>query len=211
MATPMLEATRRCGSRVEFSATTAKTTSPGERYSTPSLRVTSLAFGGKIDETRTRFCAAIPASRSASSNEVRRSLCLPAPFVKKRRFGTIFLGNVLFLRMGAAAPDSPVKSITATETALAARLANLCCFDRIRQKRCSWARPQTSAGMRCSTSSSRFQTTGGWMQQEEEALTHLRVLFVTSLAPNQFGVYRLGALERLGLEHVVALDRDRYG
>jgi spore maturation protein CgeB len=49
------------------------------------------------------------------------------------------------------------------------------------------------------------------MQQEEEALTHLRVLFVTSLAPNQFGVYRLGALERLGLEHVVALDRDRYG
>src|SRR5215813_13350006 len=118
MATPMLEATRRCGSRVEFSATTAKTTSPGDRYSTPSLRGTSLALGGKIDETRTRFCAAIPASRSASSNEVRRSLCLPAPFVKKRRFGTIFLGNVLFLRKGAAAqdspaPDSPMKSITA--------------------------------------------------------------------------------------------------
>src|ERR1700756_3853258 len=65
--------------------------------------------------------------------------------------------------------------------------------------------------MRCSTSCSKFKTAGGWMQQEEEALTHLRVLFVTSLAPNQFGVYRLGALERLGLEHVVALDRDRYG
>src|ERR1700744_2740878 len=98
MATPMLEATRRCGSRVEFSATTAKTTSPGERYSTPSLRGTSLQCGGKIDETRTRFCAAIPASRSASSNEVRRSLCLPTPLVKKRRVGTIFLPNGETLR-----------------------------------------------------------------------------------------------------------------
>src|ERR1700679_2038431 len=102
MATPMLEETRRCGSRVEVSATTAKTTSPGERYSTPSLRGTSLAFGGKIDETRTRFCAAIPASRSASSNEVRRSLCLPVPFVKNRRFGTMLLPNVRFLRMGGS-------------------------------------------------------------------------------------------------------------
>ena len=47
------------------------------------------------------------------------------------------------------------------------------------------------------------------MQKQEEALGHLRVLFVTSLTPNQFGVYRLGALRRLGLEHVAVLDRDQ--
>src|SRR5580658_9612483 len=93
MATPMLEATSRCGSRVEFSATTAKTTSPGERYFSPSLRVTSLHSGGKMEETRTRFCAATPASRRAISNEVSRSLCFPTPLVKKRRFGTMLLPN----------------------------------------------------------------------------------------------------------------------
>src|SRR5437763_13479136 len=90
----MLDAISRCGSRVEFSATTANTTSPGLRYFKPSLRVISLQCGGKMEETRTRFCAAIPASRRASSNEVRRSLCLPTPFVKKRRVGTMFLPNL---------------------------------------------------------------------------------------------------------------------
>jgi spore maturation protein CgeB len=48
------------------------------------------------------------------------------------------------------------------------------------------------------------------MQKQEEMLGHLRVLFITSLAPNQFGVYRLGALRRIGLEHVAAFDRDNY-
>src|SRR5271163_3703120 len=89
----MLDTTKRCGSRVEFSATTAKTTSPGERYFSPSLRVMSLHCGGKIEETRTRFWAAIPASRRANSNEVNRSLCFPTPLVKKRRFGTMLLLN----------------------------------------------------------------------------------------------------------------------
>src|ERR1700677_63408 len=89
----MLETTSRCGSRVEFSATTAKTTSPGERYLSPSLRVMSLHCGGKIEETRTRFCAAMPASRRANSNEVNRSLCFPTPLVKNRRFGTMLLPN----------------------------------------------------------------------------------------------------------------------
>src|ERR1035438_2738843 len=89
----MLETTSRCGSRVEFSATTAKTTSPGERYLRPSLRVTSLHCGGKMEETRTRFCAAIPASRRANSKEVNRSLCFPTPLVKNRRFGTMLLPN----------------------------------------------------------------------------------------------------------------------
>src|SRR5882757_10356739 len=99
MATPIEQATRRCASRVEFSATTAKTTSPGLRYFSPSLRVIILHWGGKIDETRTRFCAAIPASRKAISKDVRRSLCLPTPLVKKRRFGTMFLPNSKTLRI----------------------------------------------------------------------------------------------------------------
>src|ERR1700751_5301220 len=93
MATPIDEARRRGGSRVEFSATTAKTTSPGWRYFTPSLRASSLQFGGKMEETRTRFCAAMPASRKANSNEVNRSRCFPTPLVKKIRFGTMSLPN----------------------------------------------------------------------------------------------------------------------
>src|SRR5947209_5504494 len=96
MATPMEDASRRCGSRVEFSATTAKTTSPGCRYLTPSLRARSLQLGGKIEETRTRFWAAIPASRSANSKEVNRSRCFPTPLVKKIRFGTMSLPNVAY-------------------------------------------------------------------------------------------------------------------
>src|SRR5947207_142035 len=94
----MDEASSRCGSRVEFSATTAKTTSPGCRYLTPSLRASSLQFGGKIEDTRTRFWAAIPASRKASSNEVNRSRCFPTPLVKKIRFGTMSLPNAVALR-----------------------------------------------------------------------------------------------------------------
>src|SRR3954464_1258492 len=91
----MLEDIKRCGSRLEFSATTEKTTSPGERNFSPSLRETSLQLGGKIEETRTRFCDAMPASRSANSNEVRRSLCFPTPLVRNIRFGTILLPTAL--------------------------------------------------------------------------------------------------------------------
>src|SRR4051812_20064346 len=98
MATPIEDARSRCGSRVEFSATTAKTTSPGCRYFTPSLRASSLQFGGKIDETRTKFWAAIPASRNANSNEVNRSRCFPTPLVKKIRLGTMSLPNSFALQ-----------------------------------------------------------------------------------------------------------------
>src|SRR6266566_2473743 len=94
----MDEASSRCGSRVEFSATTAKTTSPGCRYFTPSLRASNLQLGGKIDETLTRFWAAIPASRNANSNDVSRSRCFPTPLVKKIRFGTISLPNSVILQ-----------------------------------------------------------------------------------------------------------------
>src|SRR5208283_548428 len=44
----------------------------GERYLSPSLRGMSLQLGGKMDDTRTKFWAAMPASRSANSNEVSR-------------------------------------------------------------------------------------------------------------------------------------------
>jgi len=59
----------------------------------PSLRVSILHCGGKMDETRTKFCEAIPASRSASSKEVKRSLCLPTPLVKNSFFGTMLFPN----------------------------------------------------------------------------------------------------------------------
>src|SRR5947209_7334711 len=100
MATPMEETTRRCGSRVEFSAMTANTTSPWLRRAAPSLRVITLQCGGKIEETRTRFCEAMPASRSASSKEVKRSLCFPTPLVRKSRLGTMSLPNSKILRKG---------------------------------------------------------------------------------------------------------------
>src|SRR5579863_9648371 len=98
MATPIDDASRRWASRVEFSATTANTTSPGLKYLTPSLRASSLQFGGKMEETRTRFWAAMPASRNASSKEVRRSRCFPTPLVKKMRLGTMSLPNAVVLR-----------------------------------------------------------------------------------------------------------------
>src|SRR6266852_3159795 len=98
MATPIEEASRRCGSWVEFSATTENTTSPGCRYVSPCERGTSLQLGGKMEETRTRFCAAMPASRKASSKEVRRSRCFPTPLVKKIFLGTMSLPNSVCTR-----------------------------------------------------------------------------------------------------------------
>jgi hypothetical protein len=52
-----------------------------------------LQRGGKMELTRTRFWEAIPASRRASSKEVKRSLCLPTPLVKKSFFGTMLFPN----------------------------------------------------------------------------------------------------------------------
>src|SRR5438067_356010 len=95
MATPILDAIRRCGSRVEFSATTENVTSPGYKYFRPSLREINLQLGGKMEETRTRFCAAMPASRSANSKEVSRALCLPTHLVRKIRLGTSSLPKLM--------------------------------------------------------------------------------------------------------------------
>ena len=95
MATPIEEASRRCGSRVEFSATTAKTTSPGLKILHAFFAGEQLAVGGKMEETRTRFWAAMPASRNANSKEVNRSRCFPTPLVKKIRLGTMSLPNAV--------------------------------------------------------------------------------------------------------------------
>ena len=47
-----------------------------------------------MEETRTRFWAAMPASLRASSNDVSRSLCFPTPFVRKMRLGTMSKPNL---------------------------------------------------------------------------------------------------------------------
>ena len=54
----------------------------------PSPRDRIRQFGGKMLDTRTRLHAAMPAERSASSNEVSFSRCFPTPLVKNISFGT---------------------------------------------------------------------------------------------------------------------------
>src|SRR6185503_3444271 len=88
MATPTVAAMSRCGSRVAASDITTKVTWPGFSRLMPSLRDMMRQPGGKMLDTRTRLQAAIPADRSASSNEVSFSLCLPTPLVKNISLGT---------------------------------------------------------------------------------------------------------------------------
>src|ERR1700734_1336590 len=79
---------RRLGSFVSWRAMTQWTIWPGLMSFSPSFRLISLQCGGKIEETVTRFAFSIPASRSESSNDERRSLWMPAPCVKKIALGT---------------------------------------------------------------------------------------------------------------------------
>src|SRR5262245_3943758 len=79
---------RRCGSRVAASDITTKVTCPGARRLAPCDRERIRHFGGKMLDTRTRLQAAMPAERSASSNDVSFSRCLPTPLVKNISFGT---------------------------------------------------------------------------------------------------------------------------
>ena len=44
----------------------------------------------------------------------------------------------------------------------------------------------------------------------DEQLRTMRLLFVSALNPDYYGAYRLAALQRLGLESVVALDQQAY-
>src|SRR6184192_2797118 len=88
MATPTVAASNRCGSRVAASDITTKVTWPGSSRFMPWVRERMRHLGGKMLETRTRLQAAIPADRSASSNEVSFSRCLPTPLVKNISLGT---------------------------------------------------------------------------------------------------------------------------
>src|SRR5881296_317451 len=88
MAMPMEEAHRRCGSLVSAWLITQKTTSPARRYLSPSFLEMILQPGGKMLLTRTMLKCAIPASRSAISNELSFSRCRPTPLVRKIFFDT---------------------------------------------------------------------------------------------------------------------------
>src|ERR1700730_13443750 len=79
---------------------TTKVTCPGSSRFMPSFRDRMRHFGGKILETRTRLHAAMPADRSASSNEVSFSRCLPTPLVKNISFGTNPTITLLVARAG---------------------------------------------------------------------------------------------------------------
>src|SRR5437762_8240944 len=88
IATPTVAAISRCGSRVAASDITTKVTCPGSRSLMPWARERMRHLGGKMLDTRTRLHAAMPADRSASSNEVSFSRCFPTPLVKNISFGT---------------------------------------------------------------------------------------------------------------------------
>jgi hypothetical protein len=79
IATPIDEAIRRLGSWVACSASTQWTIAPGRSIVLPLARGTTLQFGGKMLETRTRLYFSICASRSAFSNDCSFSLCVPTP------------------------------------------------------------------------------------------------------------------------------------
>src|SRR5215510_12097578 len=88
MATPTVAAISRWGSRVAASDITTNVTWPGSRRLAPCARDRIRHPGGKMLETRTRLHAEIPADRSASSNDVSFSRCLPTPLVKNISLGT---------------------------------------------------------------------------------------------------------------------------
>src|SRR5437879_10582533 len=88
MAMPIEAAHSRCGSLVSAWLMTQKTTSPARRYFSPSFFEMILQPGGKMLLTRTMLKWAIPASRSAISNELSFSRCRPTPLVRKIFFDT---------------------------------------------------------------------------------------------------------------------------
>ena len=61
-------------------------------------------------DTRTRLQAAMPAERSASSNEVSFSRCLPTPFVKNISLGTNPTTSTLLRRAGLSKEDCMVNT-----------------------------------------------------------------------------------------------------
>ena len=69
-ARPMPAAIQRPASLVSARANTQKVISPGLTAAMPALQGISSQCGGRIEETVTRFCCSISASRKACSNAV---------------------------------------------------------------------------------------------------------------------------------------------
>src|SRR3989344_2078279 len=90
-AIPREAATKRFGSFVEFLAITVKAICPGRSSFKPSSRDILLQPGGRMLDIVTIFKGSMPASRNATSNEVKYSLCRPTPLVKNIFVATIIL------------------------------------------------------------------------------------------------------------------------
>src|SRR5262249_114827 len=65
--------------------------SPGLKVATPTVWLISSQCGGRIEETVTRFCCSMSASRSAYSNAVSAWRCTPTPRVRNTDLGN---GNI---------------------------------------------------------------------------------------------------------------------
>ena len=87
----MPEAMRRPASLVSERAITQKVISPGLKVATPLARVINSQRGGRIDDTMTRFCCSISASRNAYSKAVKAWRCTPTPRVRNTDLG---IGNM---------------------------------------------------------------------------------------------------------------------
>src|SRR5579871_5107578 len=121
MATPTVAAISRCGSRVAASDITTKVTWPGSRRLVPSLRDRIRQLGGKMLDTRTRLQAAMPADRSASSNDVSFSRCFPTPLVKNISLGTNPTTLMLLIAVaGTLHGKQPLSHCQGTDAAAAA-------------------------------------------------------------------------------------------
>jgi hypothetical protein len=85
----------RPASLVSARAMTQKVISPGLSMVTPTLRVMSSQFAGRIEETLTRFCCSISASRSAYSKAESRCRWMPMPRVRNTLLGRGNIGQPL--------------------------------------------------------------------------------------------------------------------
>src|SRR5580693_7628727 len=112
----MPEATRRPNSLVSDRAITQNVISPGLNAATPTWRGMSSHCGGRIDETETRFCCSISASRSAYSKAASCWRWTPTPRVRKTRLGS---GNIVRPSFGHLIPErSPYSATTFRSTSI---------------------------------------------------------------------------------------------
>src|SRR6266446_4090655 len=102
----MPAAIRRPASLVSDRAMTQNVISPGRNVATPAARLISSHWGGRIDETETRFCCSMSASRSAYSNAVSAWRCTPTPWVRNTLLGN---GNIV----PSTSPDADAKTLVA--------------------------------------------------------------------------------------------------